>query len=244
MSVNFYQTTRYYIPDVTTLYSHCCEAFRFNAFSSMFQMWCTERRKKQDTLEIRKQSLIISFNYLRYMTSLTDAFTISPIHILLYNCASTLIHVKCVLIFAPNCIWRQFMQLQLAYVCVCCRCHASNAGWLTRRLYLPPMWDRQTDCLLLTAGLFVSRVPGPTTCFQRNQLHSCTEFTEFFWTFSIVLYSKKRNVVFFWIQDDGKSPENFCEFCTTYTIVRTLSSLPITFLLLLNESFEAWNSYK
>jgi hypothetical protein len=32
--------------------------------------------------------------------------------------------------------------------------------------------------------------------------------------------------VFFGIQDDGKSPEKFCEFCTTYTIVRILSSLP------------------
>jgi hypothetical protein len=30
---------------------------------------------------------------------------------------------------------------------------------------------------------------------------------------------------FFGIQDDGKSPEYFCEFCTTYTIVRILSSL-------------------
>jgi hypothetical protein len=80
-----------------------------------------------------------------------------------------------------------------------------------------------------------------------------TEFTEFFWTFSIVLYSKKhdvsetgsvsvltsssspedgnrssfRNFVFFGIQDDGKSPEKVCEFCTTYTIVRILSNLPI-----------------
>jgi hypothetical protein len=31
--------------------------------------------------------------------------------------------------------------------------------------------------------------------------------------------------VFFRIQDDGKSPEKFCESCTTYTIVRILSSL-------------------
>jgi hypothetical protein len=31
--------------------------------------------------------------------------------------------------------------------------------------------------------------------------------------------------VFFGIQDDGKSPEKFCEFCTTYHIVRILSSL-------------------
>jgi hypothetical protein len=38
-------------------------------------------------------------------------------------------------------------------------------------------------------------------------------------------------VVFFGIQDDGKSPEKFCEFCTTYTIVRILSSL---FVLLLS----------
>jgi hypothetical protein len=30
---------------------------------------------------------------------------------------------------------------------------------------------------------------------------------------------------YFRIQDDGKSPEKFCEFCTTYTIVRILSSL-------------------
>jgi hypothetical protein len=102
---------------------------------------------------------------------------------------------------------------------------------------------------------------------KSERLLSCTEFTEFFWTFSIVLYSKKtrrfgncicfrpqwlrlalskgpnwvsvfsppspedgnrssfRNVVFFGIQDVGKSPEKFCEFCTTYTIVRILSSL-------------------
>jgi hypothetical protein len=33
--------------------------------------------------------------------------------------------------------------------------------------------------------------------------------------------------VFFGIQDVGKSPENFCEFCTTYTIVRILSSLSV-----------------
>jgi hypothetical protein len=38
--------------------------------------------------------------------------------------------------------------------------------------------------------------------------------------------SSFRNVVFFGIQDDGESPEKFCEFCTTYTIVRILSSLP------------------
>jgi hypothetical protein len=31
--------------------------------------------------------------------------------------------------------------------------------------------------------------------------------------------------VFFGIPDDEKSPEKFCEFCTTYTIVRILSSL-------------------
>jgi hypothetical protein len=37
--------------------------------------------------------------------------------------------------------------------------------------------------------------------------------------------SSFRNVVFCGIQDDGKSPEKFCEFCTTYTIVRILSSL-------------------
>jgi hypothetical protein len=36
--------------------------------------------------------------------------------------------------------------------------------------------------------------------------------------------SSFRNVMFFGIQD-GKSPEKFCEFCTTYTIVRILSSL-------------------
>jgi hypothetical protein len=81
----------------------------------------------------------------------------------------------------------------------------------------------------------------------------CTEFTEFVWTFSIVLYSKKHDVsetgsvsVLKWrwgrrhllswapqrelisitgIPDDGKSPDTFCEFCTTYTIVRILSSL-------------------
>jgi hypothetical protein len=74
----------------------------------------------------------------------------------------------------------------------------------------------------------------------------CTEFTEFFWIFSIVLYSSDwdqlslrgptdqvssppptpedgnrpsfRNVVFFGIQDNGKSPEKFCEFCTTYVV--------------------------
>jgi hypothetical protein len=34
--------------------------------------------------------------------------------------------------------------------------------------------------------------------------------------------------MFFGIQDDGKSPEKFCEFCTTYTIVRILSSLLVT----------------
>jgi hypothetical protein len=34
-----------------------------------------------------------------------------------------------------------------------------------------------------------------------------------------------RNVVIFGIQDDGKIPEKFCEFCTTYTIVKILSSL-------------------
>jgi hypothetical protein len=38
--------------------------------------------------------------------------------------------------------------------------------------------------------------------------------------------SSFRNVVFFGIQDDGKSPQQFCEFCTTYIIVRILSSLP------------------
>jgi hypothetical protein len=37
--------------------------------------------------------------------------------------------------------------------------------------------------------------------------------------------SSFRNVVFFGILDDGKSPEKFCEFCATYTIVRILSSL-------------------
>jgi hypothetical protein len=37
--------------------------------------------------------------------------------------------------------------------------------------------------------------------------------------------SSFQNVMFFGIQDDGKSPEKFCEFCTTYTIVRILSSL-------------------
>jgi hypothetical protein len=30
---------------------------------------------------------------------------------------------------------------------------------------------------------------------------------------------------FFGIQNDGKSQEKFCESCTTYTIVRILSSL-------------------
>jgi hypothetical protein len=31
--------------------------------------------------------------------------------------------------------------------------------------------------------------------------------------------------MFFGIPDDGKSPEKFCEFCTTYIIIRILSSL-------------------
>jgi hypothetical protein len=31
--------------------------------------------------------------------------------------------------------------------------------------------------------------------------------------------------VYVGIQDDGKSPEKFFEFCTTYTIVRILSSV-------------------
>jgi hypothetical protein len=34
-----------------------------------------------------------------------------------------------------------------------------------------------------------------------------------------------NHIVFFGIQDDGKSPEKFCEICTIYTIVRILSSL-------------------
>jgi hypothetical protein len=44
--------------------------------------------------------------------------------------------------------------------------------------------------------------------------------------------SSLLNVVFFGIEDDGKSPEKFCESCTTYTIVRILSSLPVTVLFL------------
>jgi hypothetical protein len=38
--------------------------------------------------------------------------------------------------------------------------------------------------------------------------------------------SSFRNVAFFGIPNDGKSTEKFCEFCTIYTIVRILSSLP------------------
>jgi hypothetical protein len=38
----------------------------------------------------------------------------------------------------------------------------------------------------------------------------------------------------FLIQDDEKSPEKFCEFCTTNTIVRILLSLPERFLVLIS----------
>jgi hypothetical protein len=36
--------------------------------------------------------------------------------------------------------------------------------------------------------------------------------------------SSFRNVVFFGIQDDGKSPENFCEFSTLNIVLRTVSN--------------------
>jgi hypothetical protein len=42
--------------------------------------------------------------------------------------------------------------------------------------------------------------------------------------------SSFRNV-FFGIPDNGKTPEKFCEFCSTYTIVRILSSLSAFFVL-------------
>jgi hypothetical protein len=38
-------------------------------------------------------------------------------------------------------------------------------------------------------------------------------------------------MVFFGILDDGKSPEKFCEFSTTYTIVRILSSLSVLLIV-------------
>jgi hypothetical protein len=48
--------------------------------------------------------------------------------------------------------------------------------------------------------------------------------------------------VFFGIQDDGKSPEKFCEFCTTYTIVRILSSLPGKYAIkIVIKHAHAWN---
>jgi hypothetical protein len=122
----------------------------------------------------------------------------------------------------------------------------------------------------------------PLTGASHTSETTALEFTEFFWTFSIVRYSKKtrrfgnwicfrpqvkvgektpsqlgsleradlnhwtaqlsrcllphlhlrtetdsvpETSCFFGIPDDGKSLEKFCEFCTTYTIVRILSSL-------------------
>jgi hypothetical protein len=127
-------------------------------------------------------------------------------------------------------------------------------------------------------AVFVNHTPPFTEfCVVWNGNWNRPEFTEFFWTFSIVLYYKKKKKhdvqwlrfalskgpnwvgvfsytftwgrkhiqfpkrrVFFGIPDDGKSPEKVCDFCTTYTIVRILSSLSETeqFILINLYSFK------
>jgi hypothetical protein len=51
-------------------------------------------------------------------------------------------------------------------------------------------------------------------------------------------------VFFFGIQDDGKSPETFCEFCTTYTIVRILSSLSVHQTVSTSSTYNGDESWK
>jgi hypothetical protein len=104
---------------------------------------------------------------------------------------------------------------------------------LLNHLRLPP---QETPSIIISAALessLYSLRADPTentlSSVIAQQYFDCTECTEFFWTFSIVLYSKKHDVSETGSsgQDDGKSPEKFCAFCTTYTIDRILSSLPV-----------------
>lgn len=117
---------------------------------------------------------------------------------LLYNCgyserpSSTLIHVNfevcldiCTELYMTSicaatgswhtrmCATSQDHRESCVCVCVCGLALSREQCGLTDTQALPLSSAGQTDCLLVTTGLFVSRVPGPTISFQRNQLHSC-----------------------------------------------------------------------
>jgi hypothetical protein len=104
-------------------------------------------------------------------------------------------------------------------------------------------------------------VPYVTTQpFPFVSLPICTEFTDFFWTFSIVRYSKKHDVsetgsvsVLRWrwgrrqpTQVGHLERANLNHWtrkilcCTTYTIVRILSSLPFLFVIYYLPVNESW----